>query len=250
MRGRAAPVQAWLVERYPLGLPVWTSSGSEALPGPCRWSGVCRRRVLPCVSSRRARPELENFSADNMTSRHWHRVWQRWPSRFEPTDHLRQVAKTVGGEPISRRQVEQLVENIVSRLSLGSDDVLLDLCCGNGLLTSQLARTCRHVTGVDFSEPLLAVARRDHSRPNLVYVNSSVLDIGQRLLPERRTFNKVLMYDALQFFAKHDFENLLNGIIDVATEGPQVCLAAFHTGLTRIVSTTRPVENFRRLAIA
>jgi cyclopropane fatty-acyl-phospholipid synthase-like methyltransferase len=149
-----------------------------------------------------------------MTGSHWLRIWNDWPTRFASTDYLRQVAKTVEGQPISERQCEQLVATIVDRLDLEPSDVLLDLCCGNGLITARLAACCRQVVGVDFSAPLLAVAERDHQPTNVMYRQQSALDLGQ--VTALGTFDKVLMYDALQFFTRPQLEGLLRGVLRLA----------------------------------
>jgi predicted TPR repeat methyltransferase len=75
-----------------------------------------------------------------------------------PGDYLRQVGKTVNGAPISQIAVDALVQDIAHRLAIKGTDHLLDLCCGNGLVTHQCAPFCRSIVGVDYSEPLLQIA--------------------------------------------------------------------------------------------
>lgn len=64
-------------------------------------------------------------------------------------------------------------------LSLEPDARVLDLCCGTGALTRELAgRLPRgQVTGVDFSEPMLAVARRHEGPSNITYQEADVLNL-------------------------------------------------------------------------
>jgi demethylmenaquinone methyltransferase/2-methoxy-6-polyprenyl-1,4-benzoquinol methylase len=64
-------------------------------------------------------------------------------------------------------------------LMLSTDARVLDLCCGTGALTRELARRVPHghVTGVDFSPRMLAVAR-DHEGPaNITYEEDDVLEL-------------------------------------------------------------------------
>jgi demethylmenaquinone methyltransferase/2-methoxy-6-polyprenyl-1,4-benzoquinol methylase len=49
---------------------------------------------------------------------------------------------------------------LVRLASLSKGSRALDLCCGTGDVTFALARTGAEVTGLDFSEPMLAIARR------------------------------------------------------------------------------------------
>jgi hypothetical protein len=118
-----------------------------------------------------------------MTEARWREVWDAWPRACERGDHLRQVGKTVGGVPIPREQVSLMTGAIAERLDLKSSDVLLDLCCGNGLITSRLAECCRRVVGIDFSEPLLDIARTRPHAGNVVYQLGSVTDLDR--LPAR-----------------------------------------------------------------
>jgi demethylmenaquinone methyltransferase/2-methoxy-6-polyprenyl-1,4-benzoquinol methylase len=64
-------------------------------------------------------------------------------------------------------------------LMLPSDANVLDLCCGTGALTRELAGRVPHghVTGVDFSPHMLMVAR-DHKGPaNITYMEADVLHL-------------------------------------------------------------------------
>lgn len=150
-----------------------------------------------------------------MTDTRWLLFWDRSPRQCDPKEHLRQVGRTVDGREVSIEQVALIAEDISSRLCLEPSDVLLDLCCGNGLITARLATRCHHVVGVDFSEPLLAVARREFSPANVEYRLGSVRNLPGLNLPPR-LFTKVLMYDALQHFTPADFRRLLPQLLTLA----------------------------------
>jgi SAM-dependent methyltransferase len=49
---------------------------------------------------------------------------------------------------------------------LRPNDLVLDIGCGNGWATAQLAALCRHVTGVDYSEEMIARARAEYGHVN------------------------------------------------------------------------------------
>lgn len=137
----------------------------------------------------------------------WAKHWASFPLRFPPGDHLRQVGKTVGGRPIAASRVERIVHSIVTALDLDCGDRLLDLCCGNGLLSARLAGHCARVVAVDYSKPLIEIARRDHRRPNLVYLHTSALELDG--VGAEAPFDKVLMYEALQHFVPAELPVLL-----------------------------------------
>jgi SAM-dependent methyltransferase len=143
-----------------------------------------------------------------MTQEHWKSVWNHWPSKFGSTEYLRQVGKTTNGKPITEEQIDLFVAELVRKLRLEPSDILLDLCCGNGLLTSRLAAHCQRVVGIDFSTTLLNVARQSQIRENIDYHLGSVLEMDEIQLPSV-TFTKVLMNEALQYFTPADLTRLL-----------------------------------------
>ena len=65
------------------------------------------------------------------------------------TDFLWQVGKTINGENVSPEQLELIVQTIVERLDLSGKDKVLDLGCGNGLLTKKISTYTQEITGLD-----------------------------------------------------------------------------------------------------
>ncbi|KAL1919352.1 uncharacterized protein VTP21DRAFT_2045 [Calcarisporiella thermophila] len=55
--------------------------------------------------------------------------------------------------------VPQLTEGVLSLLALQQNDTLLDLGCGDGILTKRLEQLCSHVKGVDSSQSMIDAAR-------------------------------------------------------------------------------------------
>lgn len=150
--------------------------------------------------------------------RDWENYWAKRPSvkTADKRDYLKQVGKTVKGEPISDEQFQLIVSQIFRHLNLEKDDIALDLCCGNGLITKELAKQCKEVTGIDFSRPLLEVANRDHRPANVVYQNINVLDLDKMLPIAKGAFSKVLMYEALQHVSKRALTTILRNILPLS----------------------------------
>lgn len=128
---------------------------------------------------------------------------------FGETEFLKQVHKTVGGQPITAEQFNAQLSAINNALKLHSEDVVLDLCCGNGVITTEMAKTCRTIVGIDFSEPLIRLANIYNRPENTVYYCMSVTDEAVKSISER-PFTKVYMYEAFQHFAVDDLPKLLN----------------------------------------
>ncbi len=154
----------------------------------------------------------------------WKKTWESYPKTVGETDFLNQVEKTVGGQPISNRQFQLIVSGVYRHLGLKETDMVLDLCCGNGLITKEIAKKCKKNVGVDFSLPLLEVANRYHRPENVSYRHMSVLDFDKISIATSSCFNKVLMYEALQHFKKRDLIRILRNILSLTDEGGIILL--------------------------
>ena len=140
------------------------------------------------------------------------------------SDLLYQVGTTVGGNPVSRAQFDAIVNSIKVGLRLEKDDSLLDLCCGNGIITFELAKRVKMVTGVDGSTPYIANARAFKNADNIRYVLGDVVNVEtwkEELLGSRA--NKVLLYASLAYLAPVDFGRILSEL-KVITESDTVIM--------------------------
>jgi 2-polyprenyl-3-methyl-5-hydroxy-6-metoxy-1,4-benzoquinol methylase len=137
--------------------------------------------------------------------------WQTYPTRFGELAFLAQVGKTSSGKPVPDAVVDRIVDDIATRLALSPADTLLDLGCGNGILSVRLAERCGRVLGVDFSEPLIRVARAHHSRPNVEYILGDLRDVGG-LLPDGLRLDKVSMYEVVQHLTPSDIRRTFEAL--------------------------------------
>lgn len=136
-------------------------------------------------------------------SKQWRHFWNGYRNEAAQSedDLFIQVGKTIARQPIARETFHAMVQRIILSLQIGPDDHVLDLCCGNGLVSFELASCARHVSGVDFAEHLISAAQAFKSRPNIRYrvgdVTSPLTDWidSQADMP-----NKLLMNDALAYF--------------------------------------------------
>jgi 2-polyprenyl-3-methyl-5-hydroxy-6-metoxy-1,4-benzoquinol methylase len=64
----------------------------------------------------------------------------------------------------------------------GADNVVLDIGCGNGFLTRDIAEKARSVTGIDASKNNIELARKDFSRDNIKYIcgDACQYDFGEK----------------------------------------------------------------------
>ncbi|MDX1907240.1 MAG: class I SAM-dependent methyltransferase [Bacteroidia bacterium] len=123
--------------------------------------------------------------------------WQTyWAALAHDPDPQRQVARTRVGQPVDEETLGQIVACISERLALRPEDHLLDVCCGNGVLTRHLALICRETVGVDISPPHIRLARAQHTAPGLTYLTGDATRLGDVL---DSTFDKICLYFSFQY---------------------------------------------------
>ena len=125
-----------------------------------------------------------------------------------------QVGRTVNGEPISEAEFQQDVQRVVDKLRLEPTDILFEHCCGNGLVSFELASRVRHVIGVDFTEHLIEAARQRRQRPNIEYHVGNALEPLERFTGSQRP-TKYLMSFALAHFTPDELGVMLEHILAV-----------------------------------
>ena len=152
----------------------WADLASDATIFPKEHA--LSRHLLPCLAIIAMKgPSLSGWrtpfaassdsaKANRMAStfegrRDWLNHWNGVAKRAGPEEFLRQVERTVGGKPTNDLQIALDVRATCQALELNASDCLLDLCCGNGLVTFRLASVCQSVYAVDFSSDLIMVER-------------------------------------------------------------------------------------------
>lgn len=155
----------------------------------------------------------------------WKHHWSTFPANAAHDDFFRQVGKTVGGQPITAEQFQAIVESVAENLELRADDDVLDLCCGNGIITRALTDRCGSILGIDYSEPLISTALEYNFGPRVRYVLGSVLELTS-FLPSEAKFDKILMYEALQHFAEDALTVLLSHVKAVSRQPLLLLLAS------------------------
>jgi len=147
----------------------------------------------------------------------WKIFWQEYPKRSLNLDEFQQVGKTKHQKRINEDQFGILIDDIVNKLELSEEDFLLDLCCGNGLITKELSKKNKKVVGVDFSFPLIEHAKKYNNKANMDFVEYDIKDI-ENVSAKFNGVTKVLCYEALAFFNEDEFLKLIDDIRSI-TEG-------------------------------
>jgi len=101
----------------------------------------------------------------------------------------------VTGRRIPRQQFAIIVDDVRTKLELEARDRVVDVGCGNGLILSQIARTCSRAVGVDFSGKLAGTAEKQHKISNMEYVRAE----ATRLPFRDNRFDKGICYSVLHY---------------------------------------------------
>jgi SAM-dependent methyltransferase len=142
----------------------------------------------------------------------WKRFWSSYRKKEVTSDEdlYVEVGKTVNGEPVSEEAFGLSIELIVRNLKLSGRDLLLELCCGNGLVTRRLAPLVRQIRAVDFAEHLIANARRFSAAPNVSYFCGEVLaHLDDLALSKVFVPQKILLGDCLCYFGPGHLSRML-----------------------------------------
>ena len=133
-------------------------------------------------------------------------------ARSQPREDLwGQVRRTVQGQPLPSEQIDMIVEAIVRQLDLRPDDVLLDLACGNGALSSRLQPFCTASLGVDVSGYLVDVAQERFAGRCHGFTVGDAATFCETV-PVAGRFTKALCYGSLSYLPDAEVGRMLRAL--------------------------------------
>lgn len=137
---------------------------------------------------------------------------KEFPKKFARDEFWAQIKRTVNGQPVSERDISQIVDQIKRHLRLSPATHLLDIGCGNGALAARLFPYIGKYTGVDFSAYLLGIAR-EYFQPasNISYIEADARTFVATYAPTE-SIDRVLIYGCMSYFTREDFSALLSHV--------------------------------------
>ncbi len=73
--------------------------------------------------------------------------------RIHATNDLQKnVGRTKNGVSINFHDWEKTVEEIISICRIEDSSVVMELCCGNGVIIGEIAKYCNKAYGIDYSK--------------------------------------------------------------------------------------------------
>ena len=132
------------------------------------------------------------------------------PKTCAPDDFWGQVRRTVNGKPLPQEQLDLIFSMIRQALCFKPEDVLLDLCCGNGRLGFEFFDEVHSYLGVDVSPSLIEIAQKNFQR--LPTRRFALNDIHSYLNHEHdpTIFTKVMWYSSCPYFTDADLKAVLS----------------------------------------
>ncbi|MEI6880521.1 MAG: class I SAM-dependent methyltransferase [Bacteroidota bacterium] len=118
-----------------------------------------------------------------------------WNQKSLEGSSQKQVGRVKNGVVLPFHTISLIADDIKQKIDLQANDSLLDVCCGNGLLSADLAKFCKHVTAIDFSELLIHEANIKHKDSNILFKQADALNLQMD-----EQFDKIILYFSFQYF--------------------------------------------------
>jgi cyclopropane fatty-acyl-phospholipid synthase-like methyltransferase len=139
-----------------------------------------------------------------MSADYWKLFWLSHAERNKNSEPQMQVLRTLNQQPISQEFFSSIVDSVVTMLEPEQGNNLLDLCCGNGLLTRELINEFCAVTAIDLSEEFISqVDRGMDDKVTAFAADARTVEL------QEKSFDRILLYAGIQYFSDSEAINLL-----------------------------------------
>ena len=155
----------------------------------------------------------------------WKKYWNR-PTKKLGNDACKQVGRTWKKENYSEKQIEIIVNRICTILKASREKNLLELACGNGMITYRIGPFFKFIKAIDFSKPLINIAKSGFSRENIEYNVGDVLEIDHI----ETEYDCILVYFAFQYFNPRQADILFRQMRRILIPGGLVLLGEVADG--------------------
>jgi 2-polyprenyl-3-methyl-5-hydroxy-6-metoxy-1,4-benzoquinol methylase len=96
--------------------------------------------------------------------------------QFKRDDFWKQVRRTVNGEDAADGQIALIVDQIMTNLQPSPKAKLVDVGCGNGVLTNLVGGHYKNVLGIDPSNYLIEIAKEFFKNRTLNFFVGEAID--------------------------------------------------------------------------
>lgn len=145
----------------------------------------------------------------------WQSFWNEYRNveAQQESDLFFQVGKTINKIPVTDDIFTTMIEDIVKSLNLTKNDILLELCCGNGLLTYPLSNFSKFVYAFDFTKQMIDNAKKFKQKGNIIYEVGDAKSNFFKLFRLEEIPNKFLINDSLAYFNLDELKAIVATIV-------------------------------------
>lgn len=140
-----------------------------------------------------------------MSENYWIKFWNESDIIHSKNPH-NQVGRTINKAPIDEDVWQRTLKFIFNKMSISKQDVVLDFCAGNGLISIPLSRKAQKVIAVDISEKLITQLENKKIN-NIITIKKDIRTLDFK----EKSFSKAMLYFAIQHFSEKEiisiFEN-------------------------------------------
>ena len=152
-----------------------------------------------------------------MKNNYWSEYWKE--KSFSSKNLQAHIGRTVSGTSINDELWKRTVLFIYHQLCIDDKSNILDLCCGNGMLSVPLSYKCNKLVGVDISQALL----NELLEREICNITTICADINEFNTEEKYTH--VILYFSLQYFNESQVIEIFQKVFTFLEEG-----AVFYIG--------------------
>tara|TARA_B100000315_G_scaffold254454_1_gene295563 strand:- start:806 stop:1537 length:732 start_codon:yes stop_codon:yes gene_type:complete len=113
--------------------------------------------------------------------------------------YYKNETKVAGRFKIQEKAEKNILIDVINKMSINSDDNLLDIGCGSGNLLIPLSFVCKQVSGIDHVSCIERLNKRIKKIKNIECILGNFLDISMD-----RKFDKILCYSVLHYLTDED----------------------------------------------
>jgi ubiquinone/menaquinone biosynthesis C-methylase UbiE len=121
-----------------------------------------------------------------------------WDEHAAHPDSMKQVGRIGGSVSQSDKVLKELIEHIKLLGDIQPHHNVLDVCCGNGMVTSGLSAYCNSITGIDLSDKLIAEAHKQH--PHISFDTADVINDNLYDKLNQQQFDRITLCFSFQYF--------------------------------------------------
>ncbi len=133
-----------------------------------------------------------------------------WNKKIQAEGNLSsQVQRTQDNKELRLDQIQSYLDHVRQCIKDAGKEQLIDLCCGNGMLTSSFAQDYNEIKGVDFSKSLIEIAKQNFENEKVHFEYTNVLKMNSSSF---KSADVVLLLFAFQYFVKKEGTALIDKV--------------------------------------